>query len=213
MSIEHIDGQSLPFSLIDIIGLGRDGNRKLARCQPVGLQPLARIPHQSEPANCEELFYIFGSELWIVIEKKQRASASWVPRILDGALSLPFRIEEIPERSDGPGFYELCVICQQSQRKSRIDKGVLIFAVVIVMFAIEPFRRISDFRQNKGGADWLQRFGLVERCRCSASESDNIGEKFSRPSLGHKPLEDLRGAARGQDDFDLRKLFLESVPF
>src|SRR5207245_6569238 len=101
MSIEHIDGQSLPFSLIDIIGLGRDGNRKLARCQPVGLQPLARIPHQGEPANCEELFYIFRSELWIVIEKKQRASASWVPRILDCALSLPFSIEEIAARSDG----------------------------------------------------------------------------------------------------------------
>src|SRR5439155_22407912 len=98
-----------------------------------------------------------------------------------------------------------------SQR--RIDKGGLILAAVRMMLHIEPFRKISDFHQTKGAAEWHQRFGLVERCRCAAPESDNIGEKFPRPSLGHKPLEDLRGAARGQDDFDLRKLFLESVPF
>src|SRR5262245_27243078 len=112
MSIEHIHRQSLPLRLIDTIGLGSNTDGKLTGRQPVGLQPFAWVPHQSEPANREELSYIVGPKLWIVIEKKQRAAAPWIFRILERALSFPFGVEEIPKRGDGFRIYKLCIVSQ-----------------------------------------------------------------------------------------------------
>src|SRR5262245_59840168 len=112
MSIEHIYRQSLPFRLIDTISLGSNADGKLAGRQPVGLQPFAWVPHQCQPANREELSYIIGPKLWIVIEEKQRAAPPWIFRILERALSFPFGVEEIPNRGEGSRIYKLCIVSE-----------------------------------------------------------------------------------------------------
>src|ERR1700745_3291830 len=82
MSIKHIHRQSLLFSFIDAIGFRCNADRKFARRQPVGLESFAWVPHQRESTNGEKFFYIFGTELGIVIKEKQRASTAWIFRIL-----------------------------------------------------------------------------------------------------------------------------------
>src|SRR5262249_15883437 len=112
MSIEHIHRQSLPFRLIDSIGLGSNADGKLAGRQPVGLQSFSCVAHQGEPATREELAYIIEAELWIRIAEKQRAAATRSCRILEPALSLPFGVEEMRKRGDGFRIYKLCIVSQ-----------------------------------------------------------------------------------------------------
>src|SRR4030095_823031 len=93
MGIEHFDRQSLFPGFFNLFCLGREGDGIFSRRDPVDL--LARIANKGQSRHSEKLLDKFGSKLWIVIEKEQRASASWFSRVLDGNLPLPLRVQQI----------------------------------------------------------------------------------------------------------------------
>ena len=148
-----------------------------------------------------------------MVEKEQRASAARFSRVLDGNLTFPLWVQEIPKTPQRLRVDDFLVVTQQVQRKRGVGKNILVLDIVIVMLALEPLRDVFNFRKDKGRRHRIQRLGLVERCCGSASESDDVGKKFTRSSLGQEPLLDLRRTGRDQDDFDPRIFFLEGMPF
>ena len=75
------------------------------------------------------------------------------------------------------------VVTEQMQRESCVDEDILVINVVIVMFAVEPFRNVFDLGEHQRRADWIERLRLVERCRRPTAEPNNVGEKFSGSPL------------------------------
>src|SRR6185295_9616722 len=102
------------------------------------------------------------------------------------------------------------MIAEQMQRERGIDKHVLAIDIVVMMFAVEPFRSVFDFGEQEGRCDGIERLRLVKRGRRSAAEAHDVGKKFPRSSLREQPLLDLCRVTRNQNDFNFGKSFMES---
>lgn len=85
---------------------------------------------------------------------------SW--RILERDLAFPLGIEQIPIARQFFGSTNFWLHTSKCNGKAAWT-DVLVVNIVIVMFAVEPFRNVFDFGEHQRRADWIESLCLVER--------------------------------------------------
>src|SRR5262249_11505415 len=107
--------------------------------------------------------------------------------------------------------YEIRIIGDQEQRCPDINQYVTIVGVDVVLFALPPFRRVANLRQQERRINRLQNFGFGQPVRRSGSQDTPVGKKLSAPP----PLQNTenQSAPSNWDDhhFNLWELLLKTA--
>ncbi len=211
MRVEHLHGQSLAFCIFELFRLCRDRQRIFARGDPIELLPF--VADQNQAGHGEQFFDEIRSQLGVVVEKQQWTGAAGIAGIFESDFAFPLGIEQLCIAMQILRLDEFRIVANQVQRKSRVDKYILVVDIVVVVPPLEPFRLIFDFGQHQRGLQRVDRLGLVKRRAGAATETNDVGEKFARAPLRHDPLQVLRRAGAEQINFDLGIFFLKRLPF
>src|SRR5205823_14003135 len=95
-------------------------------------------------------------------------------------------------------------------RRRDVVDDVLILRIRVMMFALIPFRSVSDLRQEQRRLNRIENLGrkqlLISR---HAAGANDIGKIFFRAPLDEQFLADLRAPSRGRENFDVWKLSLK----
>ena len=75
---------------------------------------------------------------------------------------------------------------------------------------LKPFRLVDDFGEKERRLQRIERFAFVEHVEVGVgAAAENVGDIFSRPSLGDQPRPELRACGRNVRYMDFGKFFFE----
>ena len=106
---------------------------------------------------------------------------------------------------------EIHVVGDVALRSAEHNENIFPLGIGIPVFASPPFGFVNNLREHQSGLDRLQDLGGIKfRIVRSHAVNNDIGEKFSRPALGHNPLLDLTPQTRHAENFDFRISLLKN---
>ena len=132
-------------------------------------------------------------------------------RIKRDDLAFPLGAQKIPVGFKLARVHKVCVVPHEVKRSADIHKDVFALWIYKVLSPLPPLRFVFDLGQDKSRSNRVERLTLIKRVRRSVAQIADIGEKFSRPPLGHDSRHMLAAAGSDDGDLDLGKSFLKAA--